>query len=286
MSLDGVAQRGSAAVLTDETFPIVNRQDSENALPQLIPHTLVQTQRLLLRLGRNPTTVLHALIIPIFFLVTLNIVLGRRISDLTGHDALYGSVPMVAVLGVMSGSAVGAIGVIRERGDGLLARLWVVPVHRASGLLSRIVAEAVRILLTAVVIMCAGVLLGLRFEQGLVAGLAWICVPVLFGVAFASFVTTVALYWASTALVEALTLVNSLGMFFCTGFVPLEQYPRWIQPVVQHQPMSCVIDAMRGLSIGGPVLVPMVGTLLWSGGIAAACVVPMVFGYRRASMRD
>ena len=48
-------------------------------------------------------------------------------------------------------------------------------------------------------------------------------------------------------------------MFFSTGFVPLEQYPRWIQPVVQHQPVSYAVEAMRGLSLGGPVLAPMVG---------------------------
>ena len=74
-------------------------------------------------------------------------------------------------------------------------------------------------------------------------------------------------------------------MFFSTGFVPLDQYPRWLQPVVQHQPMSYAIEVMRGLSLGGPVLAPMVATLLWSAGIAAACAIPMAIGYRRASMR-
>ena len=48
-------------------------------------------------------------------------------------------------------------------------------------------------------------------------------------------------------------------MFFSTGFVPLDQFPRWIQPVVEHQPVSYAVEAMRGLSLGGPVLAPMVG---------------------------
>ena len=98
-------------------------------------------------------------------------------------------------------------------------------------------------------------------------------------------VITLALYAASTIMVEATEVVWALLMFFSTGFVPLDQYPRWIQPVVQHQPMSYAVEAMRGLSLGGPVLAPMVEMLLWSAGIVAACAIPMAIGYRKASMR-
>ena len=77
--------------------------------------------------------------------------------------------------------------------------------------------------------------------------------------------------------------MSLLLIFFSTGLLPVNQYPRWIQPVVAHQPVSYAIAAMRGLSAGGPVLAPMVATLLWSAGIAAACVIPMAIGYKRAS---
>jgi ABC-2 type transport system permease protein len=231
------------------------------------------------------------LVVPILFLLTLNLVLGDQISTISGHSALFGSVPMVAVVAAITGSSAGAIGLVRERADGLLARLWVLPVHRASGILSRLCAEAVRVLLTTVVILCAGLLLGFRFQHGLLAGLAWLMVPVIFGVAFATLVTTAAFYSATSAVQQGTTLVEGiaiaciLGFFFCTGFVPLDQYPQRIQPVVEHQPMSYAIEAMRGLSQGGPILWPMIGTLLWDGGIVAVCVVPMVLGYRKASMR-
>jgi ABC-2 type transport system permease protein len=258
---------------------------SENSSRVLVPQTLVLTKRMLLRWSRDLPTVLQTLIVPILMLVTLDTVLGRQISSITGHDALYGSVPMVAVVATISGSSVGAVSLIRERTDGLLARLWVLPVHRASGLLSRFVAEAIRILATTTVILIAGTLMGSRFEQGWLAALAWLMVPVVFGLGFAILVTAAAFRSATTTLVEAIALVATLGIFFCTGFVPLEQYPRWVQPVVEHQPMSYAIDAMRGLSLGGPVAWPMTATLLWAGGIAAACMAPMVLGYRKASMR-
>jgi ABC-2 type transport system permease protein len=229
--------------------------------------------------------VVQSLVVPILLLLTVNTVLGERLSSITGHSALFGSVPMVVIVAIVSGSSVSAIGLIRERTDGLLARFWVLPVHRASGLLSRLVAEAVRMLVTTVVILCAGMALGFRFQQGPLGALAWLLIPLVFGIGFATLVITAALYSATTTLVEAIALVITLGIFFCTGFVPLDQYPQWIRPVVEHQPMSYAIEAMRGVSQGGPVLWPMIATALWASGIIAACVVPMAYGYRRASTR-
>ena len=228
---------------------------------------------------------LESLVMPVVLLVALNIVLGDGISQLTGHSALYGSVPLIAMVGAMSGSMVGGIGLMRERTDGLLSRLWVLPVHRASGLLSRLAADAVRIVATTAVIMCAGLVLGFRFRQGILASVAWLLIPTTFGVAFTMVVITIALYAANTIMVEATEVVWGLLMFFSSGFVPVDQYPRWLQPVVRNQPMSDAIEVMRGLSVGGPVLAPMLATLLWSAGIAAACAIPMAIGYRRAGMR-
>ncbi len=249
----------------------------------LVPQTLVQTKRILTRWARDLVTVMEALVLPVAFMLTLYIVLGHLIYAVTHDSALYSIVPLLALGGAISGSAFVAIDLMRECSSGLMTRLWVLPVHRASGPLARILAEAVRIVVTTAVMLGAGVLLGFRFREGLVAGLMWLSVPVIFGMAFAALTTTVALYTAKTLVVEAVELMQLLLIFFSTGLLPLNQYPHWIQPVVAHQPVSYAIAAMRGLSAGGPVLVPMIATLLWSVGIAAACVVPMAIGYKRAS---
>lgn len=257
----------------------------ENSPARLISHTWVLTGRILLRWGRDSATVAETFLVPIAFLVTLNIVLGDGISQVTGHSALYGSVPLVAMVAATQGGTVGGLGIMRERADGLLARLWVVPVHRASGMVSRLAAEAVRIVLATAVLMLAGLALGLRFNEGVPSLIAWVLMPAVFGVAFSIAVMTVALYSANTIVVEATAVVSGLLMFFSSGFVPLEQFPEWIQPVVEHQPLSYTVEAMRGLSLGGPVLEPVTGLLLWSGAIVAVCIVPLAIGYRKASMR-
>ncbi|GAB2709101.1 ABC transporter permease [Nocardia thraciensis] len=249
----------------------------------LLPQTMIQTRRLLTRWRRDPLTMAQSLVFPVLLLVMLNTVLGRQISAFSGASALYGSVPMVTLVSVMSGSLAGAITLGRERDDGLLARFWVLPVHRASGLLARILAEGARILVGTLVLFGVGVLLGLRFRQGWAAAVALIGVPLLYGLGFATLVTAVAVYTAKPALVEAISLGSSLLMFFSTGFVPLAAYPAWAKPIVAHQPMSYAVDAMRGLSLGGPVRGPLLATVAWSLGAIVVFAVPATIGYRRAS---
>lgn len=262
-----------------------HRKTTENSPRGLGPQTWILAARLLLRWRRDPATVLESLIMPVALLVTVNTVLGNGVQQLTGHSALYGSVPLIAMVGAMSGSMVGGINLMRERGEGLLSRLWVVPVHRASGMLSRLMADTVRIVVTTAVIMGTGFALGFRFHQGIAAAVAWLLVPTVFGLAFTMAVMTLALYTANTIVVEATEIVWGLMMFFSTGFVPADQYPGWLQPIVRHQPISYAVETMRGLSFGGPVWAPMIDMLAWSAGLAAVCAVPMAIGFRRASMR-
>ncbi len=264
-------------------FRPVRWQYPENSVRLLVLNTLVLTKRILTRWVRDLVTVIEALVFPILFLLVLKIVLGNLIYAVTHDNPLYSIVPLIALGAAITGSTFVAIDLMRERSSGLLSRLWVVPVHRASGLLSRIVADAVRILFTSVVMLSVGMILGFRFRQGVIASLMWLSVPVILGIAFAVTVTTVALYAAEVLVVEAVELVQALAIFFSTGLLPLNQYPHWIQPVVAHQPVSYAVAAMRGLSAGGPVLSPMIATLLWSAGICAACAVPLAIGYRRAS---
>lgn len=256
---------------------------SQNAARLFVAQTLLQTNRLLTRWARDYITVIGAIVLPILFMMVLNIVLGNLAYVVTHDSGLYSIVPLIALGAAITGSTFVAIDLMRERSFGLLARLWVLPVHRASGLISRILANAIRTLVTTLVMLGTGVVLGFRFRQGLIPSLMWISVPVILGIAIAAMVTTVALYTAQTVVVEGVELVQAIAIFFSTGLVPLNSYPGWIQPFVAHQPVSYAIAAMRGFAMGGPVLSPMIGMLVWTAGICVVCAVPLAIGYRRAS---
>lgn len=269
------------AVIT--SAPAAPRHHRENSLLRWLSQSSLLTLRLLIRLWRTPMTIVNALVLPVVFLVAVNLVLGDTITTFTGQDGLYRSVPLVALVGAISGATAGVVGVMDERADGFLARMWALPMHRAAGLTARLIAEAIRLMLTTLAVLAAGLVLGFRFTQGLSAALVWMLVPVVFGLAFAVLAITIALYWPKPMLVEGIQTLGLLGTFFCSGFVPVDQYPDWVAPLVEYQPMTPAVDAMRGLSVGGPVAGPMLGIVVWSVGIVAVCLVPLVAGYRRAS---
>jgi ABC-2 type transport system permease protein len=256
---------------------------SENSLRHLARHTQVLSQRLLVGVLRNQTIVVYALVLPVALLLTVKVVFGDSVTAVTGENGLYRFVPLVALVAGMSGANAGLVGFMAERQGGLLARMWALPIHRAAGLLSRLAAEAIRLFVTTLAILAEGILMGFRFHRGVAAAVLWLAVPMIYGIAFSAVITLIALYWPKPILVEVINYIGHTGVFFCTGLVPLEQYPDWVQPLVKYQPMSPAVDAMRGLSVGGPVLMPMATTLLWSVGILAVCLLPILVGYREAS---
>ncbi|OZC53553.1 peptide ABC transporter permease [Rhodococcus sp. 14-2483-1-1] len=265
------------------TFPEPNMVLGERSVRALWTHSLIQAKRLLMRWMRDPSTMIQALLYPALMLVMFRVVLGNSISAATGAPAIYGQVPMIALVGAMFGSIVSAVGLKGERKSGLLSRFWTTPTHRAAGLLGRMIAEAVRVLVTTCVIVCAGVAMGFRFTQGIQAGILLILIPVVFGIGFAVMVTFLATVAGDAPLVELVSIFCTLLMFFNAGFVPVLAYPLWLQPVVAAQPMSVAVNAMRNLAMGGPVLTPVLQTLAWSLGMAVVFLIPAIRGYKKAS---
>ncbi|KHJ73308.1 ABC transporter permease [Rhodococcus sp. Chr-9] len=264
-------------------YPEPDRIRSESSLGALWEHSRLQCGRLLLRWARDPATMIQALIYPALTLVMFRIVLGDSITAATGYSSIFGTVPMIVLVGAMFGSVVSAVGLRTERDSGLLSRFHTLPVHRSAGLVGRLMAEMVRVFVTSLVIFAAGMALGFRFTQGLGPTLLILVVPLIFGLGFAMMVTALATLPGRTPLVETVSILCTLLMFFNSGFVPVMAYPSWLQPVVANQPMSCAIDTMRSLAMGGPIAEPFLKTLLWSAGMVAIFVLPALRGYRHAA---
>lgn len=265
------------------TFPAPTLAMPESSMRALWTHSLVQAKRLLMRWMRDPSTMIQALLYPALMLVMFRVVLGNSISAATGSPAIYGQVPMIALVGAMFGSIVSAVGLKSERKSGLLSRFWTTPTHRAAGLLGRMIAEAVRVLVTTVVIVSAGVAMGFRLTQGIQAGILLLVIPVVFGTGFAVMVTFLATVAGDAPLVEVVSIFCTLLMFFNAGFVPVLAYPLWLQPVVAAQPMSVAVSAMRALALGGPVMTPVLQTVAWSLGMVVIFLYPAIRGYKKAS---
>lgn len=269
-------------VSTALEFPTVDGR-SERSLATLARGTIVQAERLLSGWARDPATTAQAMLYPALTLVMLRIVIGNTVAIVTGQPAVYGMVPMITLIAAMSGATVSGIGLNNERKTGLLSRFATLPIHRAAGLTGRLLAEAVRIAVTTIFVIGVGVCLGFRFAEGPAAGLALICLPIVFGTAFAVLVTTLAALARGILAIMIVNFVNILLMYFNSGFVPVFAYPVWLQSTVANQPMSCAIDAMRALAVGGPIAEPLYKTIAWSLGTVVVFAYPTVRALRHAA---
>ncbi|MBL1075296.1 ABC transporter permease [Nocardia sp. 2] len=265
-----------------QPLPVVAPR-SERALSVWAQQSLIQTKRLLIGWMRDPSTTIQTLIFPAATLLMFRVVLGDSITQATGEPSIYGTVPMVMLVAAMSGSVVSALGFKTEKRTGLLGRFHTMPVHRAAGLTGRLLAEAIRVLITSLFVLAVGVFLGFRFWYGPAASIAMVCIPILFGIGFALLVTTLATITEGVMLMNVIGIINTLLMFFNTGFVPVFAYPAWLQGTVENQPMSTAIDAMRGLSYDGPIVEPLLKTVAWTVGLIVVFAYPAIRGYRRAA---
>jgi ABC-2 type transport system permease protein len=243
----------------------------------------LQAGRLLRRWRREPVVLIQSLIFPTFLLVVYALVIGESVRNLTGADSLYGLVPMCAVTGALFG-AVGAGAAIPDvRESGLLSRLWVLPVHRASALTGRLMAEAGRALIGSIAITAVGAAIGLRFNEGWFAAAAFVLIPVLMVVGFSTVIVTFGVQSSGKNIITGLSTVCFLLLFFNSGMVPIDVFPGWLQPVARAQPMSPAIEAMRALADGGPTLWPVLQSVAWVVGLVAVFGPIAVRGYRVAA---
>lgn len=249
----------------------------------LAAESLVFASQLLTRWRHQPGMLIEGLLYPTFLLITFKLLLGKSIFRITGTDSLYGLVPMCAVVGGMLGAVAAGRSMTLERDGGLIGRLWAFPVHRASALTGRLLAEAARTLMSSTLITAVGVGLGLRFKEGWLAVIPFILVPVPVVAVFAMAVIAVAVR-AKTGAVLSWLAVPATGMVFASsGMVPSQAIPSAVRLNIQLQPMWGPIESMRAFAQGGPVLWPLLLTIVWGVGLAAVFGPLAVRGYRAAA---
>ncbi|WP_144209447.1 ABC transporter permease [Mycobacterium tilburgii] len=251
----------------------------------LLTQSWIQASRLLIRWRRDRAVLLGSLAFPICLMLIYQIVLGERVRKVTGIDSVYGLAPLCAQMSALFGTLGAAVDLSLERELGLLSRMWVLPVHRASALAGRMAADAARALVATTLVTAVGVAMGLRFTHGWYTVLFYILIPSVAVVGFTAFVMALAISTnGRTVMVWLVGATISLA-FLNPGTTPIALYPDWLQPFVRVQPVSPPIETMWALAHGGPFLGPLAITLLWTVGLLAVFVPIAARGYRIAAER-
>ncbi|WP_109239149.1 ABC transporter permease [Gordonia paraffinivorans] len=284
VAVDGVTAQVANGPGPGPTTSVETVAPREKSIRAWWSQSLALTGRQLRVFLRDVPTLTQSLVMPALSMLMFKVVLGDAIGKATGQDSAYGTVPLVILVGAMFGSIATATRLNSERRTGLLSRLYVLPINRGADLTSRLVSDMVRILITTLVLLAAGHMIGFRFTQGVGPAIGLVVVALAYGAAFGIMTLALAVNAAPGApIVPYLGLFSSLLMFFNSGFSPLSAYPEWLQPIVANQPMTPAIDLMRALAVGGPLTLNLIKVTVWTVTLLGFFVYPALRGYRLAA---
>jgi ABC-2 type transport system permease protein len=249
----------------------------------LVTESAVLAGRLFTRWGREPMVPIQALLFPSFLLITYDLLIGKSMMRITGTDSIYRLVPMCAVAGAMSAALASGTALTNDRNLGLVSRIWMMPVNRASAMTAMLLAEAARTLLGTALVTAVGFGLGLRFEGGWFAAILFLLVPVLVVVVFSMAVIAIAVRSEYGGMLVWFGMASLGAAFSSAGVPPIETLPTAVQPVTQLNPVLPAVEAMRALSGGESALGPLLLTCTWALGLAAVVGPLAIRGYRAAA---
>ena len=135
--------------------------------------------------------------------------------------------------------------------NGMLDKLRATPISRYSILSGELVPLFVECLAMGGVILLLSVLLGATVVTGVPGAVMILLLGGAFGVAWSGTSFLPALLTKNEQATSALSILFFPIAFMSTAFVPTALMPEWLQTVNRWNPLSYVIEAMRGLmSVG------------------------------------
>jgi ABC transporter DrrB family efflux protein len=232
---------------------------------------------------RNPAFLVFAVIQPVMFVLLFRYVFGGAIHVGVPGGYVNFLMPGIIAQSAAFGSFGTAIALARQMERGVIDRYRSMPMARSAVLLGRLVADTLRLSVTLVIILAVGYAVGFRFENGIGPAVLMMILGVVFGTAVCTVSAYVGLAIRDEESVGSFGLIWLFPLTFVSAaFVPVTSMPGWLQAFAKNQPVTIVIDEMRGLALGGPLVEHGWQSALWLAGTFFVFVPLAVRAYRRA----
>jgi ABC-2 type transport system permease protein/oleandomycin transport system permease protein len=252
-----------------------------SARPDLVRNTLTIARRNLLHIKATPEQLVEMSIQPLMFLVLFVYVFGGAIAS-SSREYLQFALPGILVQSVAFLPFTTAIALNVDFQRGVIDRFRSLPIARSAVIGGRILADGARIAWCILIITGFAVVLGFRFQGGPAGALGAFLLVLAFGLTMCWPMAFIGIAARTTESVNTWGFMIILPLTFAsTAFVPAETMPGWLQAFVKANPVTSVIDAARGLMLGGPVAGPVVRSLLWMVVIQAVFAPLAISRYRR-----
>ena len=263
---------------------VVNRPLHSRRLWWTVSDAAAITKRNLYRYLRVPPLLLFSTIQPIMFVLLFTYVFGGAIQ-VPGVDN-YIDYLMAGILAqtVIFGSTQTGVGLAEDMTRGMVDRFRSLPMARSAVLAGRTMSDTARNLFVVCLMLVVGTLVGFRFHAGVAAAFGAVALALAFGLAFSWISAFIGLSVRDVESAQAAGFVWVFPLVFASSaFVPVESMPGWLQTFADINPVTVTVDALRALTLGGPVTRPLLESLAWITGILLVFVPLAVNRYRRAA---
>jgi ABC-2 type transport system permease protein len=228
---------------------------------------------------RNPDAVLTSLALPVMLMLLFVYLFGGAIQ--TGTRYVTYVVPGVLLLCAGFGASMTAVSVTNDMGGGIIDRFRSLDVAGASVLAGHVVASVVRNLASTVLVFGVAFLIGFRPSAGPLDWLAAVAVLLLFILAISWLAAAVGLLARSPEAAGGFSFLVMFLPYPSSAFVPIETMPSWLHGFAGNQPVTPVIETLRGLLLGLPVGASPWKAAAWCLGILVASVAASGVLFRR-----
>ena len=249
-----------------------------------LANTLSIARRNLLHIKSNPEQLVEMTIQPLMFLTLFVFVFGGAIApDGSWKTYLLFALPGILVQGIAFTPFTTAIGLNVDFQRGLIDRFRSLPISRSSVIAGRITADAVRIVWSIIIICGFGMILGFRFTGGVGGALAGMLITFLFGLTMCWPMAFVGITAKTTESVNTLGFLIILPLTFASSaFVPAASMSGVLKTFVEWNPITAVIDSVRGFMLEGSAPASSLQRALISMVVIVAIFAPLtVAKYRK-----
>jgi ABC transporter DrrB family efflux protein len=249
---------------------------------QALAHSLTLAWRNVTQLKHSPEKLLDVILMPIVFLVLFLFVFGGAVAGST-HAYLELLLPgLVAQMAVFATMGLGTA-LCEDIHKGVFDRFRSLPIARSSPLVGAVLGDTARFCVVMVVLTGFGSLLGFRFHTGVLAVLAAFALAYVFYLAVCWISVLIGLVAPSPETVQGIAFIFIMPLVFGSSILlpSTQTMPGWLQAWVKVNPVTSLADAVRGLTVGGPVASHAMYALAWAAGIVIVAFPLAMRMYRR-----
>ncbi|NNH68802.1 ABC transporter permease [Nocardia uniformis] len=215
---------------------------------------------------RSPDTMIMTIAIPIVILLMFVYVFGGAMQA-SDHYIDY-VVPGIILLCAGFGSATTAVSVATDMRDGIIDRFRAMPLSHSAVLTAHVAESVLRNLLTTGLVVLVAIGLGFRPTADPLSWLGVLAVIGLFVIALSWLAVTIGLLAPNPEAANGFSFTFMFLPYVSSAFVPPNTMPAGLRWFAHNQPVTPVIETVRGLLLGTPIGHNATLAVAWWSGIA------------------